>query len=328
MPDNFKRIASNEPNDYYHKLITKIYKRAGSWLFDGKLHPIVHSKKSGDIRNINYYIGTNADVFKVDGNIKAPPSTILQLNIDWSKTFDSVVQYMEDMYGFLNENGEDTNQFTPEQIKENNDIIKNIVDIFTKFNIRVGRDVDPQSEIAWATSLPSMDQDEIKLEGRGLRGAGRAVLNLGRVGTGAMDYKPIGTKYIRLPDLHKNVLNLKQPNRTSIGRKAEISPALTELIKELVYDNELNQSKYNHLSIKDKNIFTDILRITHLQYQFKSPWKDPRDSLKAEFDKLRGELLLGNNNAHLIKELKALSIDMYSQKLLSDEQFREILSLI
>ncbi|GMF09971.1 unnamed protein product [Phytophthora lilii] len=67
---------------------------------------------------------------------------------------------------------------------------------------------------------------------------------------------------------------------------------------------------YDKLSIDDKILFKEILAITHLQYNFHDKLKDPLESLKAEYDKLKGELELGNDNPSIIKQLKSLSVDM------------------
>lgn len=170
------------------------------------------------------------------------------------------------------------------------------------------------------------------LTGRGLRGAGGVKPHVANLkycgGASAFDYKQIGSKFIRLPDLHSNILNLKQPNRTSIGRKKKISGELTKVIKDLVYDGHVNQDLYDKLSISEKNTFTDILKITHLQWQLKDGWRDPNSTLRAEFDKLRGEVALGNDNPDLIRQLKSMTVDLYSQKLISEDDFKTIFNLV
>ena len=170
------------------------------------------------------------------------------------------------------------------------------------------------------------------LTGRGLRGAGEVKPHVANLkycnGASAYDYKQIGSKFIRLPDLHSNILNLKQPNRTSIGRKKKISGDLTKVIKDLVYDGYVNQELYDKLPISEKNTFSDILKITHLQWQLKDGWRDPNSTLRAEFDKLRGEVALGNDNPDLIRQLKSMTVDLYSQKLISEEDFKTIFNLV
>ncbi|GLE06260.1 hypothetical protein PINS_up015507 [Pythium insidiosum] len=155
-----------------------------------------------------------------------------------------------------------------------------------------------------------ISKSKVFLRGRGLKGAGR-VYNLREIeGTGIasdLKYKRLGSKFIRVSDLHDNKLKLVYPNRTQ---------------------HDINQQTYNGLSISDKRLFHEILRLTHLQHQFSTPLADPMETLQAEFDKLRSQVIgLGNSNPNAIRELKALSVDLYSQKLISEDDFKQIILL-
>ncbi|KAG6948564.1 hypothetical protein JG688_00015035, partial [Phytophthora aleatoria] len=164
------------------------------------------------------------------------------------------------------------------------------------------------------------------LKGRGLMGAGVAPLEgvVRRRGTynlneiqglatpSAYVYRQLGSKYIRLPDLDAKTLVIVQPNRRKCGPKCHISDSLQAMIRTLVYKNHINQASYGKLSIDDKKLFKEILAITHLQYKL----DDPLGALRAEYDKLQGELELGNDNPSIIKQLKSLTVDMYSNRLI------------
>ncbi|KAL7994062.1 hypothetical protein Plhal703r1_c57g0162571 [Plasmopara halstedii] len=179
-----------------------------------------------------------------------------------------------------------------------------------------------------------------KLEGRGLMGAGVAPLdgvvrrgrtyNLneiqGLATPSAYIYRQIGSKYIRLPDLDAKTLVIVQPNRRKCGPKLQISDSLQRMIKTLVYKQQIDQSGYDQLSIDDRKMFREILAITHLQYSFHDKLDDPLDTLRAEYDKLVGELDLGNDNPSIIKQLKSLSVEMYSNRLISDSEFKSIIT--
>jgi hypothetical protein len=75
-----------------------------------------------------------------------------------------------------------------------------------------------------------------------------------------------------------------------------------------------------------KKLFKEILGITHLQYNFIDKLPDPLGSLRMEYDKLKGELMLCNDNPSIIKQLKSVAIDMYSNKLISDAEFKDIIT--
>ncbi|GLE05529.1 hypothetical protein PINS_up014552, partial [Pythium insidiosum] len=141
----------------------------------------------------------------------------------------------------------------------------------------------------------------------------------------ALKYKKIGSKYIRIPDLRQNRLKLVYPNRSQVGKIIDISPKLSNLINELVFDQNVNQQVYDELSLADKKLFHEILKLTHMQYQFRDPLSDPLETLRAEYDKLRSQIAIGNDNPDLIRELKALTVDLYSQKLISEDEFKSII---
>ncbi|GMF65914.1 unnamed protein product [Phytophthora lilii] len=178
------------------------------------------------------------------------------------------------------------------------------------------------------------------LKGRGLRGAGIAPLegvvrrgrtyNLneiqGLATPSAYTYKQLGSKYIRTPDLDAKTLVIVQPNRRKCGPNCQTSDNLQDIIRTPVYMNHIDQASYDKLSIDDKKLFKEILAITHLQYNFHDKLTDPLETLRAEYDKLKGEMELGNDNPSTIKQLKSLTVDMYSNRLIGDKEFKQIIT--
>ncbi|GMF28189.1 unnamed protein product [Phytophthora fragariaefolia] len=169
--------------------------------------------------------------------------------------------------------------------------------------------------------LPQGSGLKRKLKGRGLKGAGVAPLegvvrrgrtyNLneiqGLATPSAYTYKQLGRKYIRIPDLDAKTLVIVQPNRRKCGPKCKISDSLQSMIKTLVYKQHIDQAAYDKLNIDDKKLFKEIRAITHLQYNFHDKLTDPLETLRAEYDKLKGEMELGNDNPSIVKQLKSLT---------------------
>lgn len=81
------------------------------------------------------------------------------------------------------------------------------------------------------------------------------------------------------------------------------------------------------LHINDKRLFQDVLRATHIAHSFETPLPDPLEEPRGEFDKLRSQISLGNDNPDLLRELKQLSLDLFSNGLLSDDDMSEIMVL-
>ncbi|KAG7376139.1 hypothetical protein PHYPSEUDO_014216 [Phytophthora pseudosyringae] len=177
------------------------------------------------------------------------------------------------------------------------------------------------------------------LTGRGLRGAGAPVVkkkskayNLADIeGSGKasdLKYKRLGTKFIRKADLEDNRLKLVWPNRTAVGPIRSMSDELTQMVKDLLYNDNISQQAYRALSVEDQRVFYEIVKKTHIQHTLQTPMIDPRITLKSEFDKLRGEIALGNNNPDMLRELHTLSMDMYEQKLITNAEFRSIMNAL
>ncbi|GMF24700.1 unnamed protein product [Phytophthora lilii] len=179
-----------------------------------------------------------------------------------------------------------------------------------------------------------------KLKGRDLSGAGVAPLegvvrrgrtyNLneiqGMATPSAYIYRQLGSKYIRILDIDAKTLVIVQPNRRKCGPKRIISDPLQSMVRTLTFKQHIDQAEYDKLSIDDKKLFKEILAITHLQYNFHDRVEDPLKFLKAEYDKLKGELELGKDNPSIIKQLKSLSVDRYSNRMIDDKEFKEIIT--
>ncbi|GMF20494.1 unnamed protein product [Phytophthora lilii] len=96
---------------------------------------------------------------------------------------------------------------------------------------------------------------ERKLQDRGLRGAGVAMLdevvrrgrtyNLneiqGLATPSAYIYRQLGSKYIQIPDLDAKTLVIVQPNRRKCGPKRGISDSLQSMIRTLAFKQHINQ---------------------------------------------------------------------------------------
>ncbi|POM77024.1 Hypothetical protein PHPALM_5659 [Phytophthora palmivora] len=177
--------------------------------------------------------------------------------------------------------------------------------------------------------MPINMEDDAPTLGRGLRGAGYIKKDLrerdgnpikyhSRRGFySSLAYKRIGTKFVHLPKLNEGLLKVVYPNRSNVGPQRNISADLTKLIKSLLFDGNIDQPLYDSMSMNDKRVFHELLRITHTQHSLRDPIKDPRDVSKQR-----------NDNPSILRELKQVLVDMYSAKLISDKEFKEVLLAI
>jgi hypothetical protein len=232
----------------------------------------------------------------------------------WSQTLSYVVNRLKtDIY----ENVDDPQQADLKKVIEYSDAVPQVEEALNDMI----KQVEVKSE--------GKGFGKIQLRGRGLMGAGVTCKNLRSIqGSGTasdLKYKQLGSKFIRVADLKKNKLKLVYANRTSVGPLRDIDPKLAQLINTLLFEKDIDQQLYGQLSLEDKKLFCEILKATHLQHQFSNAPTDPLESLKAEFDKLRGQVMLGNDNPDLLRELKTMAVDLYSNKLISEADFKAIL---
>lgn len=322
----------------YKRLVYNLYTE-NPWLLREYLPPAV-SKINNQYHPSKYYIDLNGGVRRIKGESPDPgvdqlasAEALTRMNVSWPLTFQGVLDYLIQAVQFYNEN--------PDLVREHNFEAKlqQVRDSLRNFNIVIPRDA------------PGLSMDDLEMKpaviGRGLSGAGyinkelkdkegnpikyhsHRGYNLAQLeGTGtfsSMAYKRVGTKFVHLPKLNENLLKVVYPNRSTVGAQRKISTDLSQLIKTLVFDGTIDQQLYDSLPMDDKRVFHELLRITHTQHAMRDPVKDPRDVLKQEYIKLKGELMLGNDNPAMIRELKQVLVDMYSAKLISDDEFKQVL---
>ncbi len=320
-PDSQKPRELNSSDEMYQQRIKYIFNKL-PMLVNEQIHPVMNDpvyKKSFDQR---FIFGGNGEILFRETRKPLPrterKSTMSK--IAWGHSYKVIIETIQHI---INTIGDRSDGSYPDFKKDLEETIKESQQITMSGKKST---VDEALE-KFGFGLPKQSA-KIKLEGRGLKGAGRTVLNLKTLeGTGTasdLKYKRLGSKFIRVKDLRENKLKIVWPNRSSVGKLRSISPDLSKLIDELLFNKNINQQLYSQLSLADKTLFHEILRITHLQHQFSTALNDPLEEVQAEFDKLRSQVMLGNNNPDLIRELKALAVDLYGQKLISENDFKNI----
>jgi hypothetical protein len=302
---------------------------------------IVQNYKDGPRLSDSYKFGDNLEFYTIKGNRKVTGKAKEDLlrQINWKMTLNQVIEAITQYDDFLNEYLTESNvrRDQPAEYKRMQKLRSDIGTALSELGVKRAA-YRPDMEDSVDEFIANQGKG---LKGRGLIGAGRVGLrgysstskNLRSIqGSGTasdLKYKQLGSKFIRITDLRLDQPRLKlvYPNRTQVGRIIEISKPLAKCIEYLVFEQDVNQQMYNKLKINDKQTIHDLLRLCHLDTTFLNPISDPLETLQAEYDKLRSQVLLGNDNPNNIKELKTLSLDLYNKNLLSEDQMREILTL-
>ena len=207
--------------------------------------------------------------------------------------------------------------------KANIDEIKTFIELWKTIKARFNG--NPNALLRERNTLTKpMDQYAINIldsppvsQGKGLKG--------GKIMRGRFNnllYKTVGARKVHLPSLQKGFLSVRHMNGTMAGRKTKVDDQLLRLIKTFVFEDRIDQPLYDALDVDDQTIFSELLRATRIQNTLKDGWKNPKESLKARFDKLQGELELGNDS--VLSELKKTLVDMFSQNMISDKQFKQL----
>ena len=158
--------------------------------------------------------------------------------------------------------------------------------------------------------------------GAGLRIGHRHMTRLSR-------YHQLGEKMIHKGRLDEGKLSLYHPSGGMVSKKRDISDKLVKLLKLMIYEDRFDNNLYNELSMEDKKIFDELVKQSKLQYdtRFKlHEYKNPIQMLKEEYEKLTGEINIGNNNPELIKKLKSVVIELFTNKVISENDFKQLIN--
>lgn len=119
-----------------------------------------------------------------------------------------------------------------------------------------------------------------------------------------------GKYVLHLPSLRMNKLNLKYRSKGYINKSREISDTLRELLYYVIENGKIDLDLYNKLDEKEKNYFNEISHKAQVEKGLGIKYNDEDKRKRIQrFELLRGEVLAGNNNAEIFKEIKELLID-------------------
>jgi hypothetical protein len=203
------------------------------------------------------------------------------------------------------------------------------------FTSKLGRkdfiDIIRHESLRKAPSKISFLGPPVKISGTPLklvRTTGGRIYGRGiRENTHSDTYCEFGKYKLHMPSLKNNILSLKYKSRGVISSipKQIISPEFTEFLIELIREGKINNSLYKTLNQIDKKLFFTIckksqidetLGITH------NLLTDDEEEKLNNFIKLKGEIMSGNNNPQLLRELRSYVLDFYKDsKLRKDEAF-------
>ena len=146
-----------------------------------------------------------------------------------------------------------------------------------------------------------------------------------------------GNYVISLNSLKKGILHVRYPSGANIPHfpKQLISSILRKILNDLLFEKSFNEQDYDELDVMEQKMFDDLISLCKadkkngiMLYKHKKYSDQDRDADVKRFNILRGELIAGNDNPSIIKELKQLLFKLMSQKCISRAEYNKIMERI
>jgi hypothetical protein len=146
-----------------------------------------------------------------------------------------------------------------------------------------------------------------------------------------------GKYYVCVNALADGYLRVRYPcgsPLSDLGRHP-ISSDLKGILYDIIYEKKFCEDDYQILDEDEKKIFDDLLYISKAEkmtdipfYKHKKYNEQNRNELVKRYKLVSGQILAGNNNPDIIKELKMILINMLDKKIISQRDYNKMLNLI
>lgn len=141
-----------------------------------------------------------------------------------------------------------------------------------------------------------------------MRPHGRRLVGKGISSDEQQRYKEFGKYLIHMPSLKKGILNLKFPSFASIPtlKQTALSRDLLDLITDLLENKQINKRLYSRMSKEDQDFIYTIAQKAEIDETLGMGIRvneTQRDDMER-FQLVRGQVMAGNNNPEILRELK------------------------
>ena len=110
----------------------------------------------------------------------------------------------------------------------------------------------------------------------------------------------------------------------------KISPEFRDIIKTILEEHKINHRLLSQLGEEEKDLFSNLIRLSHLESRLGLDGyrSFEQDKQLKRFELLKGEILAGNNNKEILKELKNMVIKFMENGTISKSEGGMILAEI
>jgi hypothetical protein len=212
--------------------------------------------------------------------------------------------------------------------------------IFKEFQVPLGRAIYKSAKILGNISNNILKLISQKIESRRLIGKGVMVdSHPANQILSDKEYKTknepnLGNYFISLNQLKNGYLRVRYPSGSNVFSfpKKKITSDLKTIIQRIIFERQFEEEDYENLSEEEQKLFDDLLDLCSINRTKKSEFTDIvykhkrhsdkiRDQDIKRFDLLKGQILAGNNNPDILKELKLLLLKMKDKKFISNSDF-------
>jgi hypothetical protein len=146
--------------------------------------------------------------------------------------------------------------------------------------------------------------------------------------------KNFGNYVLSLNALKKGFLCLRYPSGNQIPGfpKTMITSKLRKIINDIVYEDKFQEEDYMNLDEDEQKLFDDLITFCKMDkkdnvklYKHKKYSDKNRDETIKRFNVIKGEIMAGNDNPNVVKELKLLMLKMYNEKIISKSELNRIM---
>jgi hypothetical protein len=146
--------------------------------------------------------------------------------------------------------------------------------------------------------------------------------------------KNFGNYALSLNALKKGFLCIRYPSGAYISGfpRTMISSRLRKILNDIVFEDKFLEEDYRDLDEAEQKLFDDLITFCKMDkkdsvklYKHKKYSDKDRDEMIKRFNILKGELLAGNDNPNIVKELKVLVLKMYHEKVISKTEMNKIM---
>ena len=141
-------------------------------------------------------------------------------------------------------------------------------------------------------------------------------------------YTQLGNLLIDKRKLGNNILYLKKPYQDHAHREIpsqKISNKMTDIVKNLMIKRQPEYGDLEGLGFDEKHLLRKIVNHSKLDISVPNPNKNQEEKENDRFDILKGEIIAGNDNTKIAKELKLMIVKFLHLGKIPKREAHEIL---